>query len=122
MPIPVESHSITDWYFLFIGQFAIFTQLLSKRINTTLVNKELENHTAQDADENLQKMHLHGLAAAHGRRRTLRKLLSVPDQIRIEKSGKSCNLSLVEALSEERGMCLHRIISHSSYTALVHFL
>ncbi|XP_065057001.1 ankyrin repeat and BTB/POZ domain-containing protein 3-like [Rhopilema esculentum] len=84
------------------GQFTIFTQLLSKRVNTTLVSKELENHGAQDADENLQKMHLHGLAAAHGRRRTLRKLLSVPDQIRIEKPGKRGNLSLVEALSEER--------------------
>ena len=56
-----------------------------------------------DAEENLQRMHLHSLAAAHGHKRTLRKLIAVQEH---GKGGKiqSEALSLKEALAEPSGM------------------
>ena len=48
-------------------------------------------------------MHLHGLAAAHGHRRTLRKVIEVRGQSDRKDSALGNMLSLKEALKEEKG-------------------
>ena len=88
------------------GNLSILSQLLAKRINKCLFTDAIDKDAVQDAEENLQKMSLHSLAAAHGHRRTLRKLLTVQERGKIENSSRSESLSLREALAEVPGTVL----------------
>lgn len=90
-----------------LGNLSMLTQLLAKHTNTSLLNTALERYTVHDAEENLQRMHLHSLAAAHGHRRTLRKLMTVQEYGKVEKSFRSESLSLREALKETSGIALY---------------
>jgi len=87
------------------GNLSILSQLLAKRINKCLFTDAIDKDAVQDAEENLQKMSLHSLAAAHGHRRTLRKLLTVQERGKIENSSRSESLSLREALAEVPEQC-----------------
>ena len=85
----------------------MLTQLLARHTNTSLLNTAHPGYTVQDAEENLQRMYLHSLAAAHGHRRTLRKLMSIQEYGKVGKSFRTESLSLREALTEISGMILH---------------
>ena len=50
-----------------------------------------------------KSMHLHALNAAHGHRRTLRKLVAVPDQIEHKLLSRSSTLSLKKVLNDDTG-------------------
>ena len=99
-------NSVLNLLHLLIGNLSILTQLLAKRINKCLFTDAIDRDAIQDAEENLQKMSLHSLAAAHGHRRTLRKLLTVQENGKVENSSRSESLSLREALAEVPGTTL----------------
>ena len=76
---------------------------MAKRINRTLINESPERNASQDPEDNMQQMYIHALAAAHGHRRTLRKLVAVPDQIEHKLLSRSSTLSLKEVLNDDTG-------------------
>ena len=86
------------------GNLSILNMLLAKRTSKKSLNNAFERHVVQDAEENLQRMDLHSLAAAHGHKRTLRRLMTMQEYGKIEKPSRSESLSLTEALAEMSGI------------------
>lgn len=82
---------------------SILTQLLAKRRNKSVLIGAFDQHVIKDAEDNLQQMRLHSLAAAHGHKRTLRKLIAVQEHVKPERKSQTHPLSLEEALAESTG-------------------
>ncbi len=74
---------------------------MAKHPNKTMITMPEGYNPNHDVEENIRKMHPHSLAAAHGHRRLLRKLIAVPEPVERQASVPSSRLSLKEALTEK---------------------
>lgn len=84
--------------------------MLTKIERKSILNEAFQGYVMQDAEENMERMYLHSLAAAHGHRRALRKLIDAQEHVKEQKISNSAALSLKEALAENSGIGKSSII------------